>query len=1220
MHNNFSVEVNCMILPRITNMLPSVKVNANKLNIPGDILVELADSRFYEPSEVDILIGADLFWELVTSQQVKLGKGLPTLQSSKLGWLVTGPVDIICNYEANCHLARSVSEQLERFWKVEEGICIDNLQSSTEEEFCEKHFVKNMHRTENGRFCVKIPFHTSPTVLGDSFVKAKSRLMNLEKRFKKQPNVKGPYVEFINEYEQLHHLSECNKPPFACYLPHHPVIKEKSETTKLRVVFNASEKTSSGYSLNDIQMVGPVIQDDLFSILVRFRQHNYVMTSDVEKMYRQVLISESQRHLQMILWRENENEPVKHFKLNTITYGTASAPFLSTRCLLQLAYECDDSDIREIIKHDFFMDDLLTGHETQEGLNRICRLVTKSLSSACFNLRKFRSNADQLFVENKLNEVQEITEFKTVTSTLGLTWSPQSDLFKFSVQVDMHAQITKRNILSSIAKIFDPLGLLSIFVVKAKLILQKLWLCKLGWDDPVNDEIKIMWFNFIKNVNSLNCIEVPRHVMCKHAFNIEIHIFSDASACAYGSCVYVRSMNQNGQIHVQLLCSKSRIAPLKSLTIPKLELCGALLAAELGNKVTHSLRCNINRCVYWTDSMIVLGWLRASRATPKQLKVFVANRVNKISDLTKNYVWRYVPTEHNPADYISRGIDQMNSKIQTMWWHGPQFLSMSESQWPNVGEHKLNSISLPDMKPVSSLATHVTVNNKLIDFERYSKLHKVQRIMAYILRFVKNCRIKVMQNRLKCSYLTADELNDSLMHLIRFAQLDTFGDEYNRLLNNKPLHNKSRLLSLSPFLDSQFNVIRVGGRLSNSLLLYERKHPLVLDYKHRLARLIFENEHSKLFHAGPQLLLSAVREGYWVVNARRVARSVVKSCIVCKRFKFKSIVPIMGNLPNQRLTPGTPFETTGVDLAGPYFITDRKGRGCKISKCYMCLFVCFTTKALHLEVVSDLSTEAFLLSFRRFISRRSKPCLICCDNATNFLGASNELNNFLLVNKDKLTEFCANEGMKFAFIPPYAPNFGGLWEAGVKSAKFHLKRILGNRHLTYEELSTVFCQVEAILNSRPLCPMSSDPNDFHPLTPGHFLVGKPLIALPSPVLTEINCNRLHRYQLLEQMRQHFWMRWQHEYISELQHRTKWRNPDVTLRIGDMVIIKESNLPPLKWKIGRIHDLHLGKDGIARVADVKTANGTVRRAINRLCPLFEPEDVLLKVRPSTGGEC
>lgn len=223
------------------------------------------------------------------------------------------------------------------------------------------------------------------------------------------------------------------------------------------------------------------------------------------------------------------------------------------------------------------MDDLLTGHQTEEGLNRICRLITKSLSSACFNLRKFQSNANQLFVENKLNEVQELMGHVFVCSTSG-----------------------------------------------------------------------------------------------------------------------------SGEIHVQLLCSKSRIAPLQSLTIPKLELCGALLSAELGNKVTHSLRCTISRYVYWTDSMIVLGWLHTSRNTPKQLKIFVANRVNKINNLTKNCEWRYVPTEHNPADYISRGVDQMNNKVQTLWWNGPQFLSLAECHWPNVGDHKLNSMTLPEMKQVGS--------------------------------------------------------------------------------------------------------------------------------------------------------------------------------------------------------------------------------------------------------------------------------------------------------------------------------------------------------------------------------------------------------------------------------------------------------------------------------------------------------------------------------------
>ncbi|XP_049886915.1 uncharacterized protein LOC126381474 [Pectinophora gossypiella] len=329
----------------------------------------------------------------------------------------------------------------------------------------------------------------------------------------------------------------------------------------------------------------------------------------------------------------------------------------------------------------------------------------------------------------------------------------------------------------------------------------------------------------------------------------------------------------------------------------------------------------------------------------------------------------------------------------------------------------------------------------------------------------------------------------------------------------------------------------------------------------------------------------------------------------------------MGNLPAPRVTPNLPFQISGVDFAGPFFITDRKGRGCKLSKCYLCLFVCLATKALHLECASDLSTEVFMLCLRRFISRRGKPSELYCDNGTNFVGASNEIANFLRSSNNDMFSSAASEGINFIFSPAYSPHFGGLWEAGVKSAKFHLTRILGNQHMTFEELSTLFAQIEAILNSRPLTPLSCDPNDLHPLTPGHFLIGRTLTSLPSPTLLDINTNRLSRYQHIEQMRQHFWERWRREYLSELQQRNKWKVNQQGLQEGEMVILKDVNLPPLKWRTGRIYKLYPGADGIARVADIKTSKGIIRRALNKVCPLLPSSSYSTSRNPDVfeGGE-
>ncbi|XP_069363934.1 uncharacterized protein [Maniola hyperantus] len=385
---------------------------------------------------------------------------------------------------------------------------------------------------------------------------------------------------------------------------------------------------------------------------------------------------------------------------------------------------------------------------------------------------------------------------------------------------------------------------------------------------------------------------------------------------------------------------------------------------------------------------------------------------------------------------------------------------------------------------------------------------------------------------------------------------------------------------------------------------YDKKYPILLHADNHLTKILFHYEHVRLMHAGPSLLLASIRNNFWPIGGRNLARRTTRNCLKCRRFKGESMTNIMGNLPRERLASDYPFNIVGTDFAGPFMITDRKGRGAKITKCYLCIFICFTYKCMHLEAVSELSTNAYLLALRRLICRRGIPTQVWSDNGRNYVGAAREIGDLLKSGEfqDSVQDFATNQNIEFKFSPVYAPNFNGLQEAGIKAAKFHLKRVMGTTHLTFEELSSLFAQVEAILNSRPLCPLSPSPNDLQCLTPGHFLIGRPLMSLPSPPLLDIKTSRLDRFQRLEQARQHFWKRWANEYVAELQQRAKWRTRCTTLKVHDLVLLKEPSAPPLCWRLGRVTQLHPGADGVPRAADVSTAQGIVRRALNRICLL------------------
>ncbi|CAK9796167.1 hypothetical protein ANTPLA_LOCUS675 [Anthophora plagiata] len=319
----------------------------------------------------------------------------------------------------------------------------------------------------------------------------------------------------------------------------------------------------------------------------------------------------------------------------------------------------------------------------------------------------------------------------------------------------------------------------------------------------------------------------------------------------------------------------------------------------------------------------------------------------------------------------------------------------------------------------------------------------------------------------------------------------------------------------------------------------------------------------------------------------------------------------MGNLPAMRVNEELPFSNVGIDYCGPLYIKEKKFRNRNKIKVYVVVFVCLTIEAIHLELVSDLTTEAFLASLKRFIARRGKCKNIYSDNGTNFIGANNELKELhkLLTSKthqSTVDAFLTNEGTHWHFIPPQTPNFGGLWEAGVRSFKHHLRRVVGNELFTYEELNTVVVQIEAILNSRPITSMSSDPNDFRALTPGHFLIGRPLTALPEYDFRYTPTNRLSHWHYLEKVKRDFWVRWHKEYLNELNHRQKWTQGQHSIKEGSLVVLRDDNLPPLQWALGRVVRTYPGSDDIILIVDVKTSTGTYQRNVRKLAPLPQTE--------------
>ncbi|XP_062704324.1 uncharacterized protein LOC134286689 [Aedes albopictus] len=1028
----------------------------------------------------------------------------------------------------------------------------------------------------------------------------------MEQRFQKDPELKKLYVEFINEYKSLNHcepIDESQDPPnlVKYYLPHHAVLKPSSSSTKLRVVFDASPK-AKGPSLNDCLMIGPVVQNDLFSIILRFRKHRYVFSADISKMYRQIQVDRIHTPLLRIFWRENPTDPLQVLELTTVTYGTSAAPFLATRSLQQLAF--DESTrypfAAQIVLEDFYVDDALTGAETiEEAIQRRVEL-TEILNCGGFPIHKWCSNEPAILETVPEKDREQFLSFEDsdinqAIKTLGLLWDPAEDVYRFRLDLPSlgGCSPTKRNVLSQIAKIFDPLGLISPVVVFAKIIMQQIWMSKLKWDDVLDGKLLQAWIVFRDTLNHIHEIKIPRFFGAVNPVRYEIHGFADASSVAYGACLYIRVVAQDG-VKVSLICSKSKVVAIKGLTIPRSELCAALLLVRLFLKVYPAVKMEFESVHFWSDSQIVLAWLR--KPLP-QLNLFVRNRVSEIVEGSSGADWNYIKSAENPADVVSRGQPPQLLVSNDLWWHGPQFL---RSRTYRVDEPMLISDDeLPEWSPVTN-ASAVSVPEPLPVMTAFGSFRKLQRVIAYVRRFVTNARSAKSQ-RITSRYLTVQEMRESMNVIVKYVQRSEFADEIGRLESKEPLR---RLGNLGVMMRN--DILRVGGRLRNASLPFGAKHQMLLPDKNPIVESLLRTLHRELLHIGPSGLIAYVRQKFWLLNARSVARKIVRSCVVCFRCSPQLLQPSMGDLPQARVVPAPPFFKSGVDFASPVFIR-QGGRKSTLVKAYICLFVCMATKAIHLELVSDLSAAAFVAALHRFVARRGLVEELFSDNGSNFVGAKSELHSLYELFKSdqlqgKLNEFCQTREIRWTFIPPRAPNFGGLWEAGVKSTKTHLKKVLRDASLTFEEYYTVLTQIEAILNSRPLFSSSADPNEPEAITPGHFLIGRELTAIPEPNLEDTKLNRLSRWQLVQRIRDHFWRRWSREYLNTLQTRQKWTKGCKNVIPDTVVLLKEDNIPPQSWKLGRIVNVYPGSDSVVRVADVQTVNGVFRRPISKLAPL------------------
>ncbi|XP_073986124.1 uncharacterized protein [Rhodnius prolixus] len=1128
--------------------------------------------------EIKLLLGADTLPQILTGKIEEIENGLLAVET-RLGWTVLGKQTCVEDRTLTsmyCGNKLDISD----LWRLDVlGITDQHANDIKKEVEAEtlRHFKETVRRNEEGRYEVSLPWKEGHPLLLSNKDLAERRLTGLTKKLVSSGNF-DRYKSVLQEWLELGVIEEVKANPkeIDChYLPHHMILKETSATTKVRPVFDASAKDKNGVSLNECLERGPNMIELIPQIVIKFRKYAIAVIADIEKAFLQMSLYEKDRDFMRFLWwkRQAEGE-IQIYRHCRVVFGVSSSPFLLAATIAH-HFEQAPPHLRETagkLKESLYVDNCLTSVENTSDLTKFVNEAKELMNLAHFNLREWNSNCNDPTV-NQANKIME--------PVLGLLWDTTSDKLYCNINsVDfVSGSVTKRSLLSVAQKIFDPIGLACPVTLVPKLLLQAAWLLKCRWDGDLPIELRKRFNAWLKTVAWLRECQIPRNI-CITWEEVSMHVFCDASKDAYAACVFIRSRCGDSVI-VRLVQARSRVSPIKAMTIPRLELMAAVIATRLGVATKRALSMEF-KSYYWSDSAVALTWIK----TKGNWNTFVGNRCKEICQNSCPDDWRHIPGRQNPADLASRGC---NAKVlaESRWWEGPEWLRAGEELWPSsVFAAEEEEVNREKRKTVvcATFCEESTLSDRLKYFSSYLKM---VRMVGWIWRFLRKLR-DPSNEKIVCEGLSFEQFRHTLRGELSFTEFQRAEEKVIQIAQREGL--KDRITKSQEFTTFMHRgILRIKTRIELGDEIESFKHPILLPSKHHIVDKLVWFYHKSFKHAGVNILLIKLRERFWIIKARRTIKKVISRCIICKRHRQKEANTPPAPLPRERIEASSVFEVTGVDMAGPLHLKGGK-------KCWIALFTCAMYRALHLEIVQELSTGAFIAALRRFIARRGRVCTIFSDNGTNFVGTSNALRG---LDWEKIVEFAQVNRIDWKFNPPAAPWWGGWWERLVRMIKDLLKRILGRTTVTYEELNTIICDCEATINSRPLTYISDDVDQMRALTPAMFLHNLPSSEVPD--LDNIDESSMkHRWRYLQRLRTSLRLRFRKEYLAYLVHRGKREGKE--LQVGDVVLVGADQVKRINWPLGLIIETFPGKDGEVRVAKIKTAEGTYTRPFQRLYPL------------------
>ena len=864
-------------------------------------------------------------------------------------------------------------------------------------------------------------------------------------------------------------------------------------------------------------------------------------------------------------------------------FGAVWSPSCANFALRKCALDHQDEFSKlavDTVLHNFYVDDLLKSVSSPKEATQLRNQVTALLKKGGFRLTKWASSSEEVMDAIPTEERCPGYDDDSHSRVLGVLWDRETDhfLFKFVKKDRPH---TKRNLLSVLCSVYDPLGFITPYVLKAKILFQTLCRLDVDWDMMMPRDVEAQWEEWLEQLSEVTKLRIPRCVKPITSKTAQLHHFSDASQSAFGAVSYLRVTDEFGDVHSSLLVSKSRLAPIKTTTIPRLELSAAMEATKLDVMLRNELELDLEESVFWTDSMIVLWYLRNQN---KRFQTFVANRVATVLQCTSTSQWRYVGTSENPADDVSRGLSAGELVHSERWRQGPPFLRLGEDSWPREPD-QMSKLS-PELKAEKSVFTVTTTSesrqviSKLLEY--FSSWSRLLKSVAWLIRFKQFLRSPkdVLQTK-----ITAEEIRAAEQNVVKLVQQEATTGHL----------GETRYQKLNPVLDTN-GILVVGGRLSKSNLTESAKHPWILPSNHHVTRLLISHYHIAVGHMGVERVLSEIRTRFWIVKGRASVKAELGRCFSCKRMRAQPSVQVMADLPPDRIRPGEPpFTNVGVDYFGPILVKVGRSQ----VKRWGCVITCLTTRAVYIDVASSLDTDSFLNLLWRFIGRRGMPKIIRSDNGTNFVGANAVLSHAF--NQQKINNALLTKGIQWIFNPSAASHMGGVWERMIRTIRRVMISVLKEQTLDDERLRTVLCIAEGIINGRPLTKVSDDAQDESALTPNHLLTLKcvPAVSLISTTQKDLYRRSWRQVQYLADL---FWHRWLKEYLPELQERQKWLQPTRNIGVGDLVLVKYESCPRSQWPLGLVVEVFYSEDSYVRSVRVKYHGSLYTRPISKICLL------------------